>query len=98
MYLIEPTGDYDRLEFEMRLISTNSFQYFVNHNATRNECDVNWTYTIWNVSQSAIKSSVLISGLCPLSFFNASVKTIRDGYDSVVSYILYRNSSLKLVY
>lgn len=96
VYLLSPPGNYDRLDLELHLLYTNSLQYFVDKNQTRDECAENMTYfASISSKQNGVKDPIRLAGLCPMSFFNGTVRTVREGFESAMSFSLYRTSTLK---
>lgn len=89
--LTQPEGYFDYLDFSLKLLSTNSFNYFVNKTPS-SECTIGNTKERLNLTLDDIQNYLEIGDLCPLSFFNGTVRTIRDGFESVESVNLYRNS------
>jgi hypothetical protein len=89
--LTQPEGYFDYLDFSLKLLSTNSLNYFVNKTPP-SECTIGNTKERLNLTLDDIQNYFEIDGLCPLSFFNGTVRTIRDGFESVESVNLYRNS------
>lgn len=90
--LTAPSGYFDYLEFDLILLDTDSQLYYVDKSKARPECAINRTITVGNLTADLIQNPIVISGLCPTSFWNGTVRTVRDGFDSVDNDLRYRNS------
>lgn len=96
--LSAPNGNFDYLELELKLTSTDSNKYFVDPNKSRPNCAINSTITKSNLTPDIIKSPINLTGLCPLSYWNASIKTFRTGFTPTIQYDKYRNGNFKFNY
>ena len=81
--LVKPNGYFDTLDFTLTFLSTSSSEYFVDKTLPRPNCQNGTTIEKFNLTQDDIEKPLEITGLCPLSFYNGTVKTNRKDFESV---------------
>lgn len=91
--LATPDGFFDYLELELILLSTDANKYFVNPNISRPQCQIGTPIKRGPLSKEAIKDPILIPNLCPLGFWNVTVRTVRANFTSVEQLSKYRNGN-----
>ena len=81
-----PFGNFDFIELSYKVISTEAYQYYTN-NFTRSFCkideDLN-VFSVINFSDTIGKNiiNVNLTNLCPMSYYNITEITFKDGFNS----------------